>query len=145
MVILLRNKNVLYNINCMKRFLIVDDSSRWVLHHKSVVEHIFKQNVEIDTAYCAKEGVERLTASIDEPYDFILTDMQMEPDFLPLYAGEWFIKQIKFFNEYKNTKIIIISAAENIKQIAQNNAVSFIPKYKCNDINSYCKELLINE
>ena len=88
-------------------------------------------------ANSAKEGVERLTASIDAPYDFILTDMQMEPDFLPFYAGEWFIKQIKFFNEYKNTKIIIISAAENIKQIAKNYDVSYIPKYKCNDIQSY--------
>ena len=46
--------------------------------------------------------------------------MQMESDFLPFYAGEWFIKQIKFFNEYKNTKIIIISATSNIRQIAKN-------------------------
>lgn len=127
------------------RILIVDDSSRWVLFHESVVRQIFNNNVDIETAYSAKEGVERLTASIDEPYDFILTDMQMEPDFLPLYAGEWFIKQIKFFNEYKNSKIIIISATENIKQIAKNYGVNCIPKYKCNDINSYCKELLKNE
>ena len=102
------------------KILIVDDSNRWVLYHKDAVLQIFNQNVHIDTAFSAKEGVERLTAPIDKPYDIILTDMQMEPDFLPLYAGEWFIKQIKFFNEYKNTKIIIISASENIKQIAQN-------------------------
>ena len=127
------------------RILIVDDSSRWVLFHESAVRQIFNNNVDIETAYSAKEGVEKLTASIDEPYNFILTDMQMEPDFLPLYAGEWFIKQIKFFNEYKNSKIIIISAAENIKQIAKNYGVSCIPKYKCNDINAYCKELLKNE
>lgn len=127
------------------KILIVDDSNRWVLYHKDAVLQIFNQNVHIDTAFSAKEGVERVTASIDEPYDIILTDMQMEPDFLPLYAGEWFIKQIKFFNEYKNTKIIIISASENIKQIAQNYGVDYIPKYKCNDINSYCNKLLKNE
>ena len=100
--------------------------------------------MEIDTANSAKEGIERLTASIDTPYDFILTDMQMEPDFLPFYAGEWFIKQIKFFNEYKYTKIIAISAAENLNQIAQNYDIDYIPKYKCNDINSYCNKLLKN-
>lgn len=127
------------------RILIVDDSNKWVLFNEGAVRQVFDNNVEIETANSAKEGLEKLTASIDTPYDFILTDMQMEPDFLPFYAGEWFIKQIKFFNEYKNTKIIIISAAENIKQIAQNYDVSYIPKYKCNDIQSYCKELLKNE
>ncbi len=127
------------------RILIVDDSSRWVLHHQEVIRQIFNNNVEIETANSAKEGVERLTASLDEPYDFILTDMQMEPDFLPLYAGEWFIKQIKFFNEYKNTKIIAVSASENLKQIAKNYDVDCIPKYMCNDIKSYCNKLLNNE
>ena len=109
----------------MKKVLIVDDSHKWVEYHKSAVEEIFKNEVEIDTAFSAKEGVEKLTLSIDSPYDFIFTDMQMEPDFIPLYAGEWFIKQIKFFNEYKNTKIIIISATSNIRQIAENYNVDF--------------------
>lgn len=128
----------------MKRILIVDDSKKWVLHHENAVKEIFKEEIETDTAFSAKEGVENLTLSIDEPYDYILTDMQMEPDFLPLYAGEWFIKQIKFFNEYKNSKIIIISAASNIRQIAETYDVDYIPKYKCNDINEYCNKLLNN-
>lgn len=125
-----------------KRVLIVDDSTKWVLYHKDAVREIFKNDVEIETASCAKEGVEKLMSSIDAPYDFILTDMQMEPDFLPLYAGEWFIKQIKFFNEYKNTKIIIISATSNIRQIAENYSVDYIPKYRCNDLQEYCNKLL---
>ena len=128
----------------MKKVLIVDDSHKWVEYHKSAVEEVFKDEVEIDTAFSAKEGVEKLTLSIDSPYDFIFTDMQMEPDFIPLYAGEWFIKQIRFFNEYKNTKIIIISATSNIRQIAENYNVDYIPKYKCNDINEYCNKLLNN-
>ena len=127
-----------------KRILIVDDSSKWVLYHKDALRQIFKDNIEIETANSAKEGVERLMVSIDAPYDFILTDMQMESDFLPLYAGEWFIKQIKFFKEYKNTKIIIISAAGNIRQIAENYNTDYIPKYKCNDLNEYCNKLLNN-
>ena len=128
----------------MKKVLIVDDSRKWVEYHKSAVKEVFKNEVEIDTAFSAKEGVEKLTLSIDSPYDFIFTDMQMEPDFIPLYAGEWFIKQIKFFNEYKNTKIIIISATSNIRQIAENYNVDYIPKYKCNNINEYCNKLLNN-
>ena len=125
-----------------KRVLIVDDSSKWVLYHKDAIREIFKDGAEIDTASSAQEGVEKITSSIDAPYDFILTDMQMESDFLPLYAGEWFIKQIQFFNEYKNTKIIIISATSNIRQIAEKYSVDYIRKYRCNDLNEYCNKLL---
>ncbi len=128
----------------MKKVLIVDDSKKWVLYHESAVREVFNNEVVTDTAFSAKEGVEKLTLSVDEPYDFILTDMQMEPDFIPLYAGEWFIRQVKFFNEYKNSKIIIISAAGNIRQIAEKYGVDFIPKYKCNDIQEYCNKLLNN-
>lgn len=127
------------------KILIVDDSPKWVSWHESAVRQVFENNVTIETALSAAQGVERLTASIDEPYDFIFTDMQMETNFLPLYAGEWFIKQIKFFNEYKDTKIIIVSATSNIRQIAENYGVDYIPKYKCNDINEYCNKLLKND
>lgn len=123
----------------MKRILIVDDSPNWVKYHQAAVSLLFNHNIEIDTANSAKEGVEKLMASIDCPYDAILTDMQMESDFLPLYAGEWFIKQIKFFNEYKNTKIFIISAASDINLIAEKYGVDYIPKYKCRNDNAYEK------
>lgn len=126
----------------MKRILIVDDSTKWLHYHREAVKEVLKNNVEIDLANSARSGVEKITASIDEPYEIILTDMQMEPDFIPLYAGEWFIKQVQFFKEYKNTKIIIISAASNIKQIAENYGVEYIPKYKCNDISSYSDKII---
>ncbi len=124
------------------KVLIVDDSPKWVLYHQDAVKQILNNDVEIDTASSAKEGVEKLMSSIDTPYDFILTDMQMEPDFIPLYAGEWFIKQIQFFKEYKNTKIIIISATSNIKNIAEKYSVDYIPKYRCNELKEYCNKLL---
>lgn len=127
------------------RILIVDDSDKWIQWHKSAVIEVLGDDTEVETAVSASQGVERLTASVDNPYDVIFTDMQMETDFLPLYAGEWFIKQIKFFNEYKNTKIIIISAASNIRQIAEKYEVEYVPKYKCNDINEYCNKLLKNK
>ena len=124
------------------KILIVDDSEKWVLFHKTAIQEIFDNNVFIETANSAFQGVEKITASLDEPYNYILTDMQMESDYLPLFAGEWFIKQIQFFKEYKNSKIIIISAASNIARIAEKYNVDYIPKYKCNDINEYCNKIL---
>ena len=118
------------------KILIVDDSAKWVNFHESAVKEILK-DVQIHTANSAKQGIDKVTASIDDPYDYIFTDMQMESDFLPLYAGEWFIKQIKFYKEYQNTKIIAISAAGNLRQIAEKYEVDYIPKYKCNNIEEY--------
>ena len=66
--------------------------------------------------------------SIDNPYDVIFTDLQMESDFLPKYAGEWLIEQIKTFKEYNSTKIVIISASPNIRIIAERNQVLYLSK-----------------
>jgi len=122
----------------MKRILIVDDSPNWLRYHEAAISAL-GVDAQIVTANSAREGVEKLMLSIDEPYDIILTDMQMEPDFLPLYAGEWFIKQIKFMKEYKNTKIIIISAASNIRAIAEKYGTDYIPKYACRNDGAYDK------
>lgn len=125
------------------KILIVDDSQKWIDFHETAIKTIFK-NVNVETAHSAQEGVEKLVGAINEPYDYIFTDLDMETNFLPLYAGEWFVKQIKFFNEFKNSKIIIISGAGNIKHIAEKYDVEYIPKYSCNDLNSYCNKLLQN-
>ena len=91
----------------------------------------------IDTANSAQEGIARITANIDEPYDIILTDLQMETDFLPLYAGEWFVREVQMFKEYKNSRIVIISATSNIKRIAEKYNVECIPKYMCKTLDAY--------
>lgn len=122
----------------MKRILIVDDSPNWVRYHEAAIAAL-GVDLQIVTANSAREGVEKLMLAIDKPYDIILTDMQMESDFLPLYAGEWFIKQIQFMKEYKNTKIIIISAASNIRAIAEKYGVDYIPKYACRNEGAYDK------
>ncbi len=122
-----------------KRILIVDDSEKWVQYHKTALSMLFKDNFIIETANSAREGVDKLMFSLNEPYDIILTDMQMEPDFLPLLAGEWFIKQIQMFKEYKNTKVVIISASPDIKSIAEKYGVDYIPKYNCRNENAYDK------
>lgn len=123
----------------MKRILIVDDSPKWVQYHKTAILMKFQDKVYIECANSAKEGMDKLMASLDKPFDVILTDMQMEPDFLPLYAGEWFIKQIRLFKEYRNTKIVTISAASNLSAIAGKYNVDYIPKYSCKEENAYDK------
>lgn len=122
----------------MKRILIVDDSPNWVRYHEAAIAAL-GLDAQIVTANSAREGVEKLMLAIDAPYEAILTDMQMEPDFLPLFAGEWFIKQIQFMKEFKNTKIIIISAASNIRAIAEKYGVDYIPKYACRNEGAYEK------
>ena len=112
----------------MKKILIVDDVPGWVRFHQNNIEYL-NLNIEIDYAYSAKEAIAKIESSIDNPYTTIFTDMQMESNFLPKMAGEWLIEQIHTYSKYyKNTKIVIISAAPNIKNIAEKYDVLYLPK-----------------
>lgn len=108
--------------------MIVDDVPGWVRFHEQNIRHLNIPNIEIDTAISAREALSKLEESIDNPYDVIFTDLQMESDFLPKYAGEWLIEQIKTFKEYNSTKIVIISASPNIRIIAERNQVLYLSK-----------------
>ena len=123
------------------KILVVDDSQGWVRHHCNNISYVLDCDVKIVRAYSAKEGDAALSANIDEPFDIIFTDMQMETDFLPLNAGEWLIKQVQFYPEYKNTKIVIISASPVIDRIAEKYNVDFIPKRACQTIEQYTRVL----
>ena len=113
----------------MKRILIVDDVAGWVRFHKTNLEYLNLPDIEIDSANSAYDALSKIEVNIDNPYDIIFTDMQMESNFLPKLAGEWLIEQIQMFDEYKNTKIIIISASPDIEHIAKKYGVSYISKY----------------
>ncbi len=113
----------------MKRILIVDDVPGWIRFHQNNINYLNIEGLVIDSANSAREGVSKIEASIDEPYDVIFTDLQMESDFLPMLAGEWFVRQIKTYDKYyKNTKVVIVSASPNIKEIAERNGVMYLPK-----------------
>ena len=133
----------------MKKILIVDDSPAWRVFHKNNIEEAlnFESDItdyKIDIALSAREGYDFVMQNHDNPYDLIITDLQMEEDFAPKYAGEWFVEQIKTFNKYFNAKIIISSGCYNIKQIAENFCVDYIPKRSAvADINGY-KERIIS-
>lgn len=64
----------------------------------------------------------------DEPFDVILTDLQMEFDYEPKLAGEWLVENIKNIYTYKSTHIIIISGMYNIEHIAKQLNVECISK-----------------
>ncbi len=109
------------------KILIVDDVKGWRDYHSYIMNELF-ENAEIQTAESAREGYDKILENNESPFDIIITDMQMESDFEPKYAGEWFIEQIKTFKNYKNTRIVIISAAYNIPAIAENYGVDYIRK-----------------
>lgn len=129
----------------MKRVLIVDDVPGWIRFHEQNIRHLNISNVEIETAISAREALSKLELSIDNPYDVVFTDLQMESDFLPKYAGEWLIEQIKTFKEYTSTKIVIISASPNIRIIAERNQVLYLSKTIARNADSEVyRELLEN-
>lgn len=111
----------------MKKVLIVDDIKGWRDYHSAIIKQIFLDS-EIETAESARDGYDKLMENNNAPFDIILTDLQMESDFEPKYAGEWFVEQIKTFKNYLNTKVIIISASYNIRTIADNLGVECISK-----------------
>ena len=111
----------------MIKILIVDDVKGWRDYHSSRVKEVFL-DAEIVTADSARVGYDKLLEHNEMPFDIILTDMQMESDFEPKYAGEWFVEQIKTFKNYSKTKVVIISAAYNVKHIAKVLNVECIPK-----------------
>lgn len=113
----------------MIKILTVDDTASWRIHNVNALEDIFcNQEVKIETANSAKDGYDKLLYSVKEPYDLIITDLQMESDFAPIIAGEWFIRQIKTFSQYFNTKILIVSAMYNIEMTANLLGVDFLSK-----------------
>ena len=77
----------------MKKVLIVDDSKKWVLYHETAVREVFNNEVEIDTASSAKDGVEKLTLSVDKPYDFILTDRKKKRHYFIGYKYNFYVMQ----------------------------------------------------
>ena len=113
----------------MVTILIADDVPGWIRFHKNNIEYLNFEDVHIDAALSAYDALSKIEQELDSPYDVIFTDMQMESNFLPKLAGEWLIEQIQMLKEYKNTKIVIISASPDIERIAQKYNVEYLSKY----------------
>ena len=131
----------------MKKVLVVDDSYSWREFHKNTLDEIFieisEDDYQIDLAESARDGYTAVMQNNSSPYNLIISDLQMEDDFVQKYAGEWFIEQVKTFKSYTNTHIIISSGCFNIRQIAESLNVNYVPKrVAVTDINQY-KETII--
>ena len=126
----------------MIRILIADDQEGWRKFNTEAVYKILGENTDIETASSAEEGYTKYLNSFDNPYDYIITDMQMENSYAPKMAGEWLIEQVQSLKYSYKTKIIIISASPHIKIIAEKYNVDYISKRNAlTSIEPY-KELL---
>lgn len=112
----------------LKKILVVDDSPSWLAYHKSNLEMFYGKKFVIETADSGRKGYDMVYNNLKEPYSLIISDLQMELDFEPKHAGEWFVEQVKKLNSYKNTPIIIISASYNIRSVANRLETECLPK-----------------
>ena len=81
----------------MKHALVVDDSQSWNNYHCQNLAQIYGEELEIDRAYTAREGYDWVYNYVENPYDLIITDLSMESDFAPKFAGEWFVEVLELF------------------------------------------------
>lgn len=120
------------------KILIVDDSKGWVEYHKQTLVKLFGAEFALEEANSARAGYNMTYNNLKTPYRLIISDLQMESDFEPKYAGEWFIEQVKNLKECKNIPVIIISATYDIRVVASRLGVSCLPKSTAaRDLMSY--------
>lgn len=112
----------------MYRVLVVDDMKSWLAVNSKLVNNFLGEKTHITVASSAIEANNIILENVNKPFDLILTDLQMESDFLPKLAGEWLVENIKTYEQYKNAFIILISASPDIKDVAERNNVAYISK-----------------
>ena len=124
----------------MKKVLVVDDVKGWRDFNSQILKELYNDNVNIVTAKSAEEAYDILLSNQD--FDVIITDLQMEDNYAPKYAGEWLVEQIRTFSRYDNTIIIMVSASYNLRQIARQLDIECIPKSTALTSIAAYKELL---
>jgi len=111
------------------KILLVDDSVEWINTHITYIKTFFEEEMFlIEIATSAKDAFNLVVKSGHDPYDIIITDLEMEKIFDETYAGCWLVKNLINRKECQNTKFIIISGSYNICDIANNFNVSYIAK-----------------
>ena len=129
----------------MTKILIVDDVKGWRDFNSNIANLLFGEDIVLDTAESAQQGYEKILENNNEPYDIVITDMQMENDFAPKYAGEWLVEQIKMLSKYYKTKIVMVSASSNIRQVAESLGIDCIPKSTAINCISAYEEILLHK
>ena len=127
----------------MKKILVADDSLGWRNYHKRMLFEL-SDDFSVDICEWAREAYEKVYENINSPYDLIITDLQMESDFSPQYAGEWLTERIRELASYNKTPVLMVSATYNIELIANQHGADFLPKSTAaNNLVAY--ELKIKE
>lgn len=111
-----------------EKILIVDDTRSWLVFHRELINQLYGDLFEITTASSAQEAIDIVRHNVQNPFDLIITDMQMEDAYGSKLAGEWLVEHIKSIPEYNNTPIVVISAMYNIQHIADRLGVECISK-----------------
>ena len=109
------------------KILIADDVKGWQYFHKCVLSRLFP-DARFNFADSATEAYSKILEQTNDPYNLVITDMQMELDYHPLHAGEWLIERIQETKQCLNTKIVTISATPNLRLIAEKYSIDYIPK-----------------
>lgn len=128
----------------MTKVLIVDDVKGWRDFNSNIAKLLFGKDLVLDTAESAQQAYDKILENHNEPYDIVITDMQMENDFAPKYAGEWLVEQIKMLSKYYKTKIVMVSASSNIRQVAESLGIDCIPKSTAINCISAYEEILLH-
>lgn len=111
-----------------KKILIVDDSPSWIVFHKNLISELYPDYFDIITAESARQALSIISYSSSEPFDLIISDLQMEDDYEPKLAGEWLVESIKAIPTYFRSHIVLISGMYNLEKIAASLNVECISK-----------------
>lgn len=114
----------------IKRILIVDDTRTWLFFHKEIIRQLYGETFEVTVCTSAAKAMSLINKNMANPYNIIITDLQMENDYEPKTAGEWLIENTKRLNAYSTSSIIIISGMYNIEYIANTLNVECISKQR---------------
>ncbi len=112
----------------IKRVLIAEDTFEWQKFHTRMLQSYDNLQLDFYVAESARDAVNIVEEHIDDGFVLVVTDLIMETVFLPDYAGEWLVKQLRTYKEYKNTPIVLVSATYNIAHIASALGCSAISK-----------------
>ena len=77
----------------VKRILIAEDTPEWQKFHAALLKNYDKAVLDFVITDCAKDAKEILINNKENPFDLILTELQMETDFQPAFAVEWLVQR----------------------------------------------------
>jgi len=100
------------------RILIVEDSTMVRITVKRTLK---KVEFQVDEAKDGQIGLDMATASVEQPYDLILTDLNM-----PNMDGLTMIQNIRLIPEYAETPIVMLTteSGEDKKAVGHESGVS---------------------